>query len=258
MRLGIELRLPIDNGTVAEAALAEAGLAEELGFDLVWIDSASIGQSMTVAAALASQLRATAVGAVVDVDAADPTSWAQVDRVLDGRLVSCLRAAPGAGERSAEAVDDFLAGLTSQSPQLEPTVWIAGDADVAASRGLTYVAADADDGARAWPGIESSLGRRALRLRRPARWPVEAATGSDLDVHAMAGALAAAQRAWGLDTAILAIGGSDREGVMRRIAHDVRPRVQLDRLPPGLSDYWDGRMAVRLAATTPATGGDDG
>jgi hypothetical protein len=258
MRLGIELRLPTHDGTVAETALAEAGLAEQLGFDLVWIDSASIGQSMAVAAALAPQLRATAVGAVVDADAADPMSWAEIDRVLDGRLVTCLRTAPGADERFAELVDGFVAGLESHSPQIEPTVWIAGDANLAASRGLAYAAADADDGARAWPGIESWLGRRALRLRRPARWPVDAVSGRDLDIHAMAGALAAAQRAWGLDTAILAIGPGDRDGVMRRIAHDVRPRVQLDRLPPGLSDYWDGRMAVRLAATTPATGGDDG
>jgi hypothetical protein len=254
MRLGIELRLPIDDGSVAEAALAE-----ELGFDLVWINPASIGQSMTVVSALASALEGTAVGAVVEVGAADPTSsgeeWAEADRAFHGRLVTCLRSASGAEDRFAEAVDDFLAGPVSQSSRIEPPVWVAGDADVAASRGLAYMAADADDGARAWPGIESVLGRRALRLRRPVRWPVDDVGGPDLDIHALTGALAAAQRAWGLDTAILTIGASDRDGVMRRIAHDVRPRVQLDRLPPGLSDYWDGRMAVRLAATTTATGG---
>jgi hypothetical protein len=243
VRLGVEL-----SGLNGDDLLAEAVLAEELGYDLVWVDT------IAVAAALAERLRAITVGVVVDDPLGSLDEAAALDRHLAGRLVWCLRS-PGA----PDVVDTFLAGLT----QLEPTVWIAGDAALAAERGLTYMASDADDAAASWPGIEALLGRRALRLRRPARWPVKASVGDNiegLDVHAMADALSGAQRAWGLDTAILAFENGDRRVLMERIAHDVRPRVQLDRLPPGLSDYWDGRMALRLAAasTTHAPGGDDG
>jgi hypothetical protein len=245
VRLGVELSVP--NG---DELVADAVLAEELGFDLVWLDT------FAAAARLARRLRAISIGVVVDDPLGAVEDAAELDRVLGGRLVWCLRAPDDPG-----AIDTFVAGLT----QLEPTVWIAGDAALAAKRGLTYMAADADDAARSWPGIEATLGRRALRLRRPVRWPVEAPANDnlDLDVHAMSDALAGAQRAWGLDTAILAFGNGDRRVLMERIAHDVRPRVQLDRLPPGLSDYWDGRMALRLAGAAaitqaPVPGGDDG
>jgi hypothetical protein len=240
VRLGVELSGP--NG---DELVAQAVLAEELGYDLVWVDT------IDAAATVAQRLRTITVGVVVDDPLGSMDEAAELDRQLAGRLVWCLRS-PGA----PDAVDTFLAGLT----QLEPTVWIADDAALAAERVLTYMASDADDAAARWPGIEAVLGRRALRLRRPARWPVEAPAKGELDVHAMADALAGAQRAWGLDTAILAFENGDHRVLMDRIAHDVRPRVQLDRLPPGLSDYWDGRMALRLAAasTTHAPGGDDG
>ena len=267
VRLGIELRPSVDTALL-DASVEESRVAEDVGFDLLWIDEATAGQpaptSLAFAAALAPHLRTISVGAVVHLGLDHPSDAvekvAEVDRLLDGRLVTCLRPAPGTDDRFAEAVDRFLAGLASgpSTAQIEPTIWVAGDASVAATRGLAYVADGAADGAGSWPVIESALGRRALRLRRPARWPVDTSGAAGLDVHDLADELAAAQRGWGLDTAILTLPAAGREELMIRIAHDVRPRVQLDRLPPGLSEYWDGRMAARLALSTRATGGDDG
>jgi hypothetical protein len=262
--------------THVDAVVADARTAEAAGFDLVWVDAGRHDRTqpgpLAVAAALAPHLRGISVGAVVEVGATDAIDdvedLAMAGQVLDGRLVTCLRPASGAEASLDEAVDVVLAGLD----RIEPTVWVAGTPAraVAASHGLSYVAESPADGAASWPMLEAALGRRVLRLRRPGYWPVvlDDADG-DLDIHAMTDELAAAQRAWGLDTAILTLPSqldeSGRREVIWRIAHDVRPRVQLDRLPAGLAEYWDDRMAVRLASghdarfeSTRPTGGDDG
>jgi hypothetical protein len=252
MRLGYELVGP---------AVEEARAAEDAGFDLLWLGTTA---AVEWALALAGAVRSIAFAVVVD-PSDSVTELARLGDALGRRLVTCLRPGPGADD-FAGTVDRFLAGHAP--PGVEPVVWVAGGGDsgaakavaVATSHGLAYVADDPADGAETWPRIDAALGKRALRLRRPARWPVPG-SADDLDVHGLAGELSAAERAWGLDTAILGTSArspDDRTALIWRIAHDVRPRVQLDRLPPGLSDYWDGRMAARLAMSTRTTGGDDG
>ncbi len=308
MRFGFELGLPMDNGLLsgltAEARAAETAGFDLLWID-AGARGLPAHTSLALAAALAPHVDAIAVAAVVDIGDHHPIYVAEevavADQLLNGRLITCVRPASGHEERFTEAVDVLLAGLAPRSfrhqgttwqvpanlpanrfnietrlrvtpttAQIEPAVWVTGRSarSVAASHGLSYVAASARDGAEAWPELGASLGRRALRLRRPVLWPVAVAADGGLDVHGLADALAHAQGRWGLDTAVLTLAdGLDEDGrreVMWRVAHDVRPRVQLDRLPHGLVEYWDSRMAERLAASTrstpstPTRGGDDG
>jgi Luciferase-like monooxygenase len=299
VRLGLELSLPVANGLlaglVAEATSAEDAGFDLVWIDAAAAGQPA-HTSFAMAAALAPHLRALSVGVVVHLGVDHPIysveEAAVTDQLLGGRLVTCLHAAPGAEYRFAEAVEVFMAGLsprpfrhegavwrvpanlpenvfnteqrlrvTPTTAQIEPVVWVTGGPAaqaVAAGHGLAYVAESGDDGAEAWPAIAAALGARALRLRRPARWPVVLADG-ELDVHRLVGELTAAERGWGLDTAILRLPAqldeAGRRRVVRRIAHDVRPRVQLEQLPPGLSEYWDRQMADRLTRTR---GGDDG
>jgi hypothetical protein len=37
------------------------------------------------------------------------------------------------------------------------------------------------------------------------------------------------------------LSADERSRALRSVAHHVRPRLQLDRLPPGLEHYWAGR-----------------
>ena len=127
MRLGLELRSPLPGGDGSLAAtIEEATAAEALGFDLLWIDAPA---SMAVAAALAPHLRSIAVGAVVAVGIDHPLysveEAAVTDQLLGGRLVTCLRPAPGAeaAERFAEAVDLFLAGFAPRPFRHEGPTW---------------------------------------------------------------------------------------------------------------------------------------
>ena len=266
MRLGIVL-------PGSDALASEAQLAEQLGFDLVWIRrSTELAAPLVVAAALAAKTKT--VRLVAEADADDhPIAVAEDAAVADlssnGRLVLTLcHDGDGAllGEfadvvMSAHAARPFrhigqrwrlpahLPGQRSEeqmrvSPppaQLELPLWLCGPAAPAAARerGLSHVAEGLASAASDWHRTEAALQGAARRLRRPALVPVDARFGVD----ALVESLLAARSSWGLDVAVIDIDSSDpsaRRDVLRALATAVRPRVQLHRLPAHLDAAWRG------------------
>lgn len=135
-------------------------------------------------------------------------------------------------------------------------------APVAAEYGVAVLAlATEDDGeaAGALQLVAERLGHAAGRLRRPAvrSVPVEAGSGR-VEVEALVGTLRSGQQRFGLDTALLrlpeSLGPARRARAIEVIAHLVRPRVQLDRLPDGLAQHWaeDPELAALAAARAAA------
>ena len=257
MRLGVALREPW---------LEDARLAEALGFDLVWVDERTAQAPLAIAAAAGAVTSGVRLVAAVDAGV-HPVTLAEETAVADlatqGRIVLAVRSDDEAllGETvdvlfRAFAARPFRhegsrwrvpAGLpeheqreervrvTPPPAQLEPTIWLAGTAapTVAATRGLGFVAPEDPD--QAWAEAERTLGPAAWRLRRVAvrKVPVP------LDENALVAALLAERDSWGLDVCVLSLPpGGDRAEALDTIARRVRPRVQLDRLPPGLEQYW--------------------
>lgn len=237
--------------------IEQAGLAESLGYDLVWIDDPA---SPTVAAAVGATTEAVRIVAVVDAGV-HPVTLAEETAVADlasgGRVVLVLRSDDeGLLEETIDVVFRAFAArpfaheggrwrvparlpeherterrvrVTPPPAQLEPTIWLAGAAGpaVGASRGLGFVA---NDPPREWAAAERALGPAAWRLRRVALRDVP----TPFDADALVAALIDDRESWGLDVAVLT---SDPTG-WASVAHQVRPRVQLDQLPPGLDAYW--------------------
>lgn len=241
--------------------LDDAVRAEELGFDLVWIDEAADVAPLVVAAAVGAVTNGIRIAASLTVGA-HPLRLAEDASVADlssgGRLVLALG---GDDEGSlAETVDVLFSAfaarpfshdgegwriparlpehesaeervrMTPSPAQLEPTIWLTGAAapKVARSHGLSF----ADGDAAAWAHVKAGLGPAAGRLRRIGRYAV---LGTDDLVRR----LRADQDDWGLDVAVLRVGDQDvRDERLCAVAHEVRPRLQLDRLPDGLDEYW--------------------
>jgi hypothetical protein len=114
-------------------------------------------------------------------------------------------------------------------------LWLYGTAGAgcAARYGLSLIAVAEDTVApavQAWRRIDSSLGAASLQLRRAA---VRTWTGVDHLVRQLHGE----RKEWGLDTVLVRPCG-ERTEVVRALAQQVRPRVQLDRLPVGLEEFW--------------------
>ena len=179
-----------------------------------------------------------------------------VDVVLDGTAPRPFR---HQGERwqipanlpTNEVNRENRVRVTPASAQLELPVWVCGPhaAAIARERCLSFLG-DAATGtaelAAEWAATEAHLGRATSRLRRPAIRTVDAEPDGSLDADAMVEALRADYRAWGLDVVLVDLpAGLDpaaRERALDRLATRVLPRVQLDRLPPGLEDYWQQRQ----------------
>lgn len=250
MRLGVVLQEPL-----ADAA-AEA---EELGFDLVWIGEDVSPAPLVAAGWLAPRTNGVRIVAAVTAGA-HPVSLAEQAAVADlatnGRLVLAV----GSDDEAllAETVDllflsfaarpfaydgtrwkvparlpehehtDERVRVTPAPAQLELPIWVTGTVGrpVAASRGIPFVDSD---------GTGHAAGRVRPALRRIA---VD-------DPDATVAALRAERDDWGLDVAVLelppGLSAAERSRALRSIAHHVRPRLQLDRLPPGLDRYWAGR-----------------
>jgi len=143
--------------------------------------------------------------------------------------------------------------VTPPPAQFEMPLWVAGriGRDAAVERALG-VLADADeqvDDLASW----SADARRthpflARRIRRAMRWLPPDGEGS-LDVEAAVTGLRIAQRAVDLDLVVVDHRGVTgdrvddpglRQAMMEAMARGVRPRLQLDRYPPGLEDHWVG------------------
>jgi alkanesulfonate monooxygenase SsuD/methylene tetrahydromethanopterin reductase-like flavin-dependent oxidoreductase (luciferase family) len=141
--------------------------------------------------------------------------------------------------------------------QIELPVWLSGPgaAAIARLRGLSHVStADESPGAaaQAWSATESRLGAIAARLRRPAIRRLEAGADGDFDAEAIVAALRTERELWGLDVAVIrvpvSLGDSARERAIDKLARQVRPRLQLDVLPPGLEAHWKRTIDERELA----------
>lgn len=205
---------------------------------------------------------------------------AVADLCLGGRLVLAL-GAPAAG-LLAETVDVVLAAsaarpfrhegehfripanlaenevnraervrVTPASASLELPIWLTGPhaAEVAVERCLTFVGAAADptqELAEAWRHAASRLGPAVNRLRRVAIRDVPIDPSGAFDDEALVRRMRADQRDWGMDVALVRLPSDATFGARERavggLAAQVVPRLQLDRLPPGLEAYWKQRQ----------------
>jgi alkanesulfonate monooxygenase SsuD/methylene tetrahydromethanopterin reductase-like flavin-dependent oxidoreductase (luciferase family) len=204
---------------------------------------------------------------------------AVVDLCLGGRLVVSLRSEDS--ELLAETVDvlqlalaarpfrhdgrwripanlpenvvnrEELIRVTPASAQLEVPVWLAGSpaAQVARERCLTFIGTageSADSLTTEWQHTEARLGPAARRLRRVAVRDVATDTTGSLDDDDLVARLRVDQRGWGLDLVLvrlpLAASLAARVRSLDLISSRVMPRVQLDRLPSGLEQYWKQRQ----------------
>lgn len=134
--------------------------------------------------------------------------------------------------------------VTPAPAQLELPIWVSGTAGppVAARYGLAYVDTDAAAAPDTWHRTSAQLSACAARLRRPAVRPVETDAAGHVDADQLVDALRHEQHTWGLDVLIVqlpeALSLDGRLTAIRDLATRVRPRVQLDTLPPGLEDFW--------------------
>jgi alkanesulfonate monooxygenase SsuD/methylene tetrahydromethanopterin reductase-like flavin-dependent oxidoreductase (luciferase family) len=267
MRLGLVLDAP---------TAADAALAEELGFDLVWIDERSTRAPLVTVAALApatsSLLFAAAVGAgphpvilAEEATVADLACGGRLTLILEGEdsdllgesadlLLAALAPRPfrhegrrwrvPAGLPEHEQAEQRVRVMPAPA-QLELTLWLGGTAApaVAAARGLGFVSAGAgDDAAAHWAAAERLLGPASARPRRPALRSVDAGPEGELDVDALVAALRRERDEWGLDVLLARLPAGLDEPARRRaagiLAGAVRSRLALDRLPRGLEEHW--------------------
>ncbi|MCW3004548.1 MAG: hypothetical protein JWQ20_3846 [Conexibacter sp.] len=242
MRFGVVLQAPWAD---------EAARAEALGFDLVWLDERDVPAPLVVAAGIAPRTRGVRLAVCVD-GGPHPVALAEdaitADLASGGRLVLVVRGDDE--DLLAETVDvlhlafaarpfrhdgvhwRIPAGLpehdvdgtrlrVSPAPaQLELPVWTAGPAGaaVARDRGIAHVA-----------GHGEPLQAGGLRARRPKRY------ATDGDPRYLVDTLRGEDAP---DLAVLDVTGANRAEQLRVIATQLRPRVQLDALPPGLEAYW--------------------
>jgi alkanesulfonate monooxygenase SsuD/methylene tetrahydromethanopterin reductase-like flavin-dependent oxidoreductase (luciferase family) len=224
MRLGVV----VDAGAEWAVQRDLARRAEDLGFDLLWLDDGGAVD----AGALAGVTETIRVGLQV-ATGANPLILAEeaavADLVLGGRLVLAL-----AGDHLAETVEVVLSGLaprpfahdgpkwkipanfpsnvatesrvlvTPFAAQVELPLWVGGPGapEVAAEYGLSYLGQgheSSDDLRAVWSEIDSALGPAATRLRRPAIRRLDEGDDPARTVEA----LEADRRAWGLDVAVL-------------------------------------------------------
>lgn len=141
--------------------------------------------------------------------------------------------------------------VTPSPFSLHAELWLYGlnGAACSARFGLPVIAAAEDtaaDVAEAWKRITTSLGDAALRMRRAALRPLPEADVSGVD--SLVGELREERELWGLDTAIVRIRDASDTAWQRALdllAKQVRPRLQLDRLPAGLEEFWQEQLTTR-------------
>jgi alkanesulfonate monooxygenase SsuD/methylene tetrahydromethanopterin reductase-like flavin-dependent oxidoreductase (luciferase family) len=265
------MRALLDPGRLAglDELVAAGDAAHAAGLDGVFLEpTPALPAPLVAAAALAARVPGIRVATLVEVGRAHPFALAEeaatVDVASGGRLILVVVPAAGCEERCAEVLDllrtAFAArpfsfeGATWRVPARLPAnlhsiheqarlmpvpvqprfeLWGAGEArDVTLARGLGYLAgADAHGAAleQAYRAAERALGAAAIGAPRARRERLDA------DPVALVERLRAGRREFGQDWAVIAC-PPDRA---RELAAHVLPRVQLDRLPPGLEPFWD-------------------
>lgn len=275
MRVGVVLDLA---EVLGREVSSRAEQVETAGLDMLWLRStpARPAEALAAAASVASVAQALQIGAHVHLGGQHPIYVAEernvVDQLLAGRLVVALDAPAGDGDTLAEWTQVLLlaagtnpfrhfgqhfaipAGLPENSinterrivvtPRpfaLEPQVWVAGpDAlQVAGEYGLTLLNLSLGDEPR-WSDLAAFLGRRSIRLRRPA---IRTWDPAGEDATALAARLKGERDASGLDTVLVHVtarpGGREWQAALDELASVVRPRLQMDRLPEGLETFWN-------------------
>ena len=141
--------------------------------------------------------------------------------------------------------------VTPATAQLELPVWVCGPhaAPVARDRCLTHVGSSGDttaDLTRAWEQTQARLALATARLRRVAVRALATDDAGLIDDEALVDRLRADQHGWGMDVALLRLptgtAVTARLRTLEQLAERVLPRLQLDRLPPGLEQYWRQRQ----------------
>lgn len=137
--------------------------------------------------------------------------------------------------------------VTPATAQLELPIWMSGPhaARLARERCLTFIGS-ADDSAevltREWRHTEARLSLAASRLRRVATRALTPDSTGSVDDEVIVAQLRTDQHAWGMDIVLVRLPAETPLGARLRtvdeLAARVMPRVQLDRLPPGLEQYW--------------------
>jgi alkanesulfonate monooxygenase SsuD/methylene tetrahydromethanopterin reductase-like flavin-dependent oxidoreductase (luciferase family) len=239
--------------------------ADVLGIDAILIAPAAGDDALILAASLAEATTDIRVVAVVP-PGLHPVHLAEriavTDQVLAGRLVVVLDCTADSGA-AAETVTVLHAALAARpfrhegqrwkipaglhrptadrfrvtpSPaQLALPLWVTGVGApaVATSTGATWLPRVGERPAsRPWP-----TGAAAGAVR-PARRPLARLADNAIDASQTAAALLAERDDWGLDLALLEVGGScwaDDVGVLARA---VRPRVQMSSVPAAVDRFW--------------------
>ena len=263
MRLLLE---PEGVGTLDEL-LAAGRAASTEGLDGVLLaPSPELPSPLVVAAALAADVADILIAVDVPIGDRHPLEVAEEAAVVDlgsgGRLILVVRPARGTEHVFEEALDLLRTALAARPfrwpgphwptpanlpenvnnpeertrmmpPPSQPrlTIWGGAGAGAAAvARGLGHLAGEDEDGdslGRLWAG-EGAAGLGAPRGRRERWWGAEQ----------LVERLRAGRDQFGQDWAsVLASVDAAAE-----LGRKVRPQVQLDVLPPGLEEHWEGYL----------------
>jgi alkanesulfonate monooxygenase SsuD/methylene tetrahydromethanopterin reductase-like flavin-dependent oxidoreductase (luciferase family) len=258
------LEHPAPHGLDDLVRSAEA--AHAAGFDGVLVTGRpELPGALVAAAAVAARVDEVVIAAEVELGGRHPVEIAEEVAVTDlcsgGRLVLVARPDAAAPERYAESLDVIRHSLAARpfrfegvhwqvpanlpenvdqpeervrvtpapaQPRLE--IWGAGDgAAVALERALGHLA-DADAGpaalARAWAGAEASPASIGAPRGRREEWH---------GAEALLERLRHGRATFGQDWACVAAPAE----AAAEIGSLVRPRIQLQRLTPGLEEFWD-------------------
>lgn len=141
--------------------------------------------------------------------------------------------------------------VTPATAQVELPIWLSGphSANLARERCLTFVGSANDSTdvlTREWQHTEARLSLAASRLRRVAVRALTPDSTGSIEDEAVVEQLRADQHTWGMDVVLVQLpAGTSPDARLRildELATRVMPRVQLDRLPPGLEQYWKQRQ----------------
>lgn len=254
--------------TTLDDVLRVAEATHAAGLDGVLLTASSaLPAPLVVAAALASRVGDIRIAALLDGGDRHPVELAEEAAVVDvasgGRLILAVRPAAGHEEAYGELLDllrlcfaarpfrfegarwTVPAGLpqnvhnpetrvrvTPAPAQARLELWGAGAGagrDEALVRGLGHLADASDDDATlaaAWNATASTPAALGAPRGRRTTWT---------DAGTLLARLRAARAAWDQDWAAVA---APAEAVLE-LSRLVRPRVQLERLPAGLEEFWD-------------------
>lgn len=269
MRFLLELPASADLPVMASAARG----AQAAGLDGILLSQAlGLPTPLLTAAALAPEVPDLRLAVELEVGVRHPFEIAEeaavVDLVSGGRLVLIARPTRGAEEDFPEALELLQRALSARPfrfegrrwrvpanleanayridsqvrmmpapAQLRMEIWGTGSArDHALACALGYLAGREEDQALlgdAYRAAERSVGLPLIGAIRAQRDQLDSA-------EALTSRLLAGRRMFGQDLVVVPGGASTAQVLARQVS----PRVQLNRLPPGLEQFW-------------ATSGDD-